>query len=149
MTDTLLQCPKCKQEECCSIIEINEWHNAYNCIACGFQTTDLMREGEFDFEEYESPLDFPELYKDIKYTDEESRVWYPTVVNVLGKGTVFAAGSTKDDWEWNAIKSVELTDEEKQLSKYKGQTYKSDSSTLQKFGFDFFAACDFIGIFEL
>jgi hypothetical protein len=101
---------------------------------------------DFDFEAYEEQL--PELYKDIKYTDEENRVWYPQVINIEDKGTVFANGSSKESWEWSAIKSVTLSEEEKESPKFKGKTHKSDSSTLKNFGTDYFDACDYIGLFD-
>jgi hypothetical protein len=106
-----------------------------------------MRQGEFDFDEYEKEL--PELYKDIKHVDEEGRVWYPHIINLEGKGTVFANGSSKDDWQWSAIKSVSLTEEEKESTRFKGKTSKSDSKTLQNFGKDYFEACDYIGFFDV
>ena len=53
------------------------------CWGCGYQTNDLMKEGEFDFEGYEEIL--PELYKDVKHKDEEGRVWYPAVINIEDK----------------------------------------------------------------
>jgi hypothetical protein len=106
-----------------------------------------MREAEFNFEEYENEL--PELYRDIKQTDEEGRVWYPNVINIEGKGTVFANGASKDEWEWSSIKSVELTEEEKESFKFKGKKYKSDSKTLKSFDRDYFEACEYIGFFDV
>ena len=146
MTDNLTTCPKCKATEACYTVDINEFHKSYNCLDCGFSTSDLMREGEFDFDQYEE--EFPELYKDIKYTDEEGRVWYPQVINIEDKGTVFANGTSEEDWQWSAIKSVELTEEEKENPRFKGKTHKSDSSTLENFGNDYFAACDYISLFN-
>ena len=145
--DNLTTCPKCKAEEACYVTPINEFHNGYACFNCGFTTSDLMREGEFDFEQYEEG--FPELYKDLKYTDEEGRVWYPQVINVENKGTVFVNGTDADNCEWSGIKSVELTEEEKQMPKFKGKTYKSDSASLKGFGDNFFDACDYIELFEV
>ena len=146
MTDNLTICPKCKAIECCYTVDINEFHKSYSCFDCGFVTSDLMREGEFDFELYES--EFPELYKDIKYTDEETRVWYPQVINIENKGTVFANGTSKEDWQWSAIKSIELTEEEKENPRFKNKTYKSDSASLQNFGKDYYQACEYIGLFD-
>jgi hypothetical protein len=147
MIDNLITCPKCKAPESCCTQAINEFHKAYVCLSCGFQTNDLMVEGEFDFEEYEEAL--PELYKDIKTVDEQGRVWYPNIINIEGKGTVFANGPSKDSWEWSGILSVPLTKEEKESTKFKGKTHKSDSKTLKSFGRDYFEACDYIGLFEV
>jgi Zn ribbon nucleic-acid-binding protein len=147
MTDKLTTCPKCKAEDACYITPINEFHNVYACFSCGFTTSDLMREEEFDFEQYEA--EFPELYKDIKHVDQDKRVWYPQVINIENQGTVFANGSSAEDWEWSAIKSIELTEEEKDAPKFKGKTHKSDSTSLKGFENDFFEACDYIGLFEV
>jgi hypothetical protein len=146
MTDQLEVCPKCKAIECCYVVPVNEFHFKYSCLDCGFTTTDLMVEGEFDFDMYEETL--PELYKDIKHKDEENRMWYPQVINIEDKGTVFANGSSKESWEWSGIKSVALSEEEKESPKFKGKTHKSDSSTLKNFGTDYFDACDYIGLFD-
>jgi hypothetical protein len=146
MKDKLSICPRCGSDAC-YVTPVNEVKNNYFCFGCGFQTNDLMREAEFNFEEYENEL--PELYRDIKQTDEEGRVWYPNVINIEGKGTVFANGASKDEWEWSSIKSVELTEEEKELPKFKGKKYKSDSKTLKSFGKDYFEACEYIGFYDI
>jgi hypothetical protein len=147
MTDQLTKCPKCKAEDACYKTPINEFHNSYTCLDCGFTTSDLMRVGEFDFEQYEETI--PELYKDIKYTDEDGRVWYPQVINIENQGTVFVNGDSSENWYWSGIRSVELTEEEKQMNKFKGKTHKSDSASLQNFGDSFFDACDYISFFDV
>lgn len=142
--DKLEICPKCGCDGC-YITPINETKNSYFCWGCGFQTNDLMKKGEFDFEAYEETL--PELYKDVKHTDSENRVWYPISINIPDKGTVFLNGKTAENTFWSAIKVVSLTEEEKQQPKYKGLQYKSDPKSLQSFGNDFIEACDYIGLF--
>lgn len=144
--DQLSICPKC-QCDGCYITPINETKNNYFCWGCGFQTNDLMVEGEFNFVAYEETL--PELYKDIKYTDEAGRVWYPISINIPDKGTVFLNGKSKDATEWSAIKVVELTEEEKAQPKYKNLIYKSDAKSLKSFGNDFIEAIDYIGMFNM
>ena len=115
-------------------------------MGCGFQTNDLMKSDEFDIKQYEETL--PELYKDIKYTDIEGRVWYPITINLETKGTVFAYGTSEENWQWAAIKATPLTEEEQKERKYKGASHKSDAKTLKQFGKDFIEACDYIGFFE-
>lgn len=144
MTDKLELCPKCGCDGC-YITPVNETKNNYFCWGCGFQTNDLMKEGEFDFEAYEETL--PELYKDVKYKDKEGRVWYPISINIPDKGTVFLNGKTAENTFWSAIKVVPLTEEEKLQPKYKGLNYKSDAKSLKEFGNDFIEACDYIGLF--
>ena len=91
MEDNLVICPKCGSDACYQT-PINEFHSNYACFGCGYQTSDLIREGEFNFEEYDQSL--PYLYVDIKHTDGEGRVWYPQSVNIENQGTVFAYGQT-------------------------------------------------------
>jgi hypothetical protein len=93
----------------------------------------------------ESEEVMPELYKDIKFIDDQKRVWYPTVLNISDKGTVFVNGVDKDTWGWAGIKAIETTDAEK--LKFKGATQKSDPKTLQTFTKDQFDdACHYIGL---
>lgn len=147
MIDTLINCPKCSEPNACYKLPINEVKNSYHCLGCGFQTSDLLKEGDYDVETYEAEM--PELFKDIKYTDKEGRVWYPNVINIEHKGTVFPNGSSKEDWQWSAIKSVSLTEEEKESPRFKGKQFKSDSKSLQNFGLDYFAAADYIDFFDI
>lgn len=145
MTDKMSICPKCGCDGC-YVTPINETKSNYFCWGCGFQTNDLMVEGEFNFEEYEETI--PELYKDIKYVDREKRVWYPISINIPDKGTVFLSGKSIEEIQWSAIKVILLTEEEKKQPKYKNLTYKSDAKSLKHFGNDFIEACDYIGVFN-
>ena len=147
MTDVLITCPKCNAPESCYKLPINEVADSYNCLSCGFLTNDLLKEGDYDVESYEAEM--PELFKDIKHVDEDGRVWYPNVINLETKGTVFPNGSSKEDWEWAGIKNVPLTEEEQGSPRFKGKKFKSDSKTLQMFGKDYFAAADYIGFFDV
>ena len=143
--DQLALCPRCGCDGC-YITPINETKSNYFCFGCGFQTNDLMKEGEFDFVAFEETM--PELYKDVKHVDSEGRVWYPIVINNETQGTVFLNGKTAEDVQWAAIRVVELTEEEKQQPKYKGKTYKSDAKSLKSFGNDFIEAMDYLGLFN-
>lgn len=147
INDTLTQCPKCKNEDCCYVVDIENGKKAYSCMHCGFATNDYMIDGEYDLDTYEAEL--PELYKDLKYVDEQKRVWYPIAVNVESLGTVFASGKSLDDWEWCAIKSVELSEEDKKKKFFIDKNYKSDPSTMKNFGKEgFFEACDYINLYD-
>lgn len=147
MKDQIIDCPNCGEKSACYKTPINEFHNQYSCFGCGYTTNDFMMVEEYDFEEFE--LSLPELYKDLKKQDSDGRMWYPQAINIVEKGTVFANGKSKDNWQWSAIKTIELTDEEKSNPKFKGQLYKSDSQSLQNFGTDFIEACDYIGFFDI
>ena len=143
--DNLSTCPKCDCDGC-YVLPINETKQSYYCWGCGFQTNDLMVEGDFDIEAYEETL--PELYKDVKYVDSSKRVWYPISISLETIGTVFLNGKSAEKVDWSAIKAIELTEDEKKELKYKGASYKSDAKSLQSFGNDFIEACDYIGLFE-
>ena len=145
MTDKMSICPKCGCDGC-YITPINETKSNYFCWGCGFQTSALMIEGEFDFAQYEETM--PELYKDIKYVDKQKRVWYPISINLPDRGTVFISGKSTEEVQWSAIKVVPLTEEEKKQPKYKNLKYKSDAKSLKHFGNDFLEACDYMGMFD-
>jgi hypothetical protein len=68
MIDSLIKCPICNKEESCYVQPINETKFAHSCFNCGYQTNDLMKEGDFDFTEFESTL--PELHKECKTRTE-------------------------------------------------------------------------------
>ena len=150
MEDNLVICPKCGGDACYKL-PINEFHSNYSCFGCGFQTSDLIRQGEFNFQEYEETL--PYLYVDIKHTDNEGRVWYPQSVNVEDKGTVFAYGKNKDDWKWAGVLVTTISEEERHKFKKPGTeeyyTYKTDMKTLKLFERNnFMDALEYIGVFE-
>lgn len=148
--DKLQICPKCNSDAC-YVTPLNEKNNHYTCFGCGFYTTDLMVQGEFDFETYESTL--PELFKDMKTSDFLERVWYPMTINIPEKGTVFPIGKSLLDWEWASVKVKEVKEEEKEKFKIPGSkdsyNYKTDMTTLKKYGRkDFIEALEYIGFFE-
>ena len=143
--DNLVICPKCGSDGCYKT-SLNESKFSYFDFGCGFQTNDLMIEGDFDIVAYEENL--PELYKDLKYIDKEKRVWYPISINIEGQGTVFINGTSKDNWQWAAIKAIALTEEEKKEAKYKGKEFKSDAKSLKSFEKDFIEACSYLNLFN-
>lgn len=140
----MIDCPLCGEKGGCYSVPVNEFHNSYLCLGCGFQSSDLMKEGEYDKASFEEQL--PELYKDLRTLDSENRAWYPSVVNIEDKGTVFVNGTNKEEWQWSAIKTKKLTLKEKKEPKFKGKEYKSDSKTLTGFGKDYLSALEFIGV---
>ncbi len=123
MNDKLVICAKCGSDACYEheIEKITVW----SCMGCGFTTNELMLEGSQLVTESEEVM--PELYKDIKFIDDQKRVWYPTVLNISDKGTVFVNGVDKNTWGWAGIKAIETTDEEKvkfKLNQYKQQPHQ-------------------------
>jgi hypothetical protein len=145
MTEELIICPAC-QSDACYKVSINETHYSYTCMGGGHYTNDLMKLEEFNFEEYESTL--PELYKDLSFVDSRNRVWYPMVINIPEKGTVFISGNSIDNWQWTAIKTRPITEEEAESLSNKGIKYKSDAKSIKYFEKDFIEAIGYIGFFE-
>ena len=144
LTDKLDTCPKCNCDGC-YISPINETKYSYSCFGCGFYSSDLLIDGEYDRPEYESEL--PELYKDLVHTDANNRNWYPQTITI-DSGTVFINGSKEDSWQWSAIKTVDLTEEEMKMHRFLGKTKKSDPKSIKGFGKDFLEALDYIGVFD-
>ncbi len=141
MEDKLTICKHCGSDACYE--HKQQGITIWSCMGCGFTTNELMIEGSQLVNETEEVI--PELYKDIKFIDDEKKVWYPTVINIQDKGTVFINGVNKDTWGWAGIQVIETTDEEKE--KLKGATHKSDPKTLKTFdkkSFD--EACHYIGL---
>ena len=147
--DNLTICAKCGSDAC-YVDEVNQDIKTYFCYGCGFQTNSLMKEGDVFFERQLEVL--PELYKDLLNKDDDGHIWMPTTVNVPEKGMIFANGSSKNQWNWAAVKAVPVTKEE--VEKYpipgkKGEYYswRRDMTTLKEFNErDFIEALSYIGI---
>jgi len=141
MEDRLVVCNRCGSDACYE--HKQQGILVWSCMGCGFTSNELMIEGSQLVQETEEVL--PELYKDIKFIDDKKQIWYPTVINIQDKGTVFVNGTDKNNWGWSGIKAIETTDEEKQ--KLKGATHKSDPKTLKTFTKDQFdEACHYINL---
>jgi hypothetical protein len=145
MSDNLVTCNHCGSHLCYEI-KINETQNAYSCVTCGFSATDLLKDGEYDVEGFEES--FPELYKDLKFIDEDKRAWYPLYMqNEIG--IIFLDGTDKENWGWAGIKNRPLTEAEQKVYTEQGKEvppHKSDSDTMKHFGkLGFLQALDYIG----
>jgi len=146
--DNLITCPRCGSDAC-YVDEVNQDIKTYFCYGCGFQTNSLMKEGETFYENQITVL--PELYKDLMFKDEE-KVWMPSMINVPTKGMVFANGSSKTQWNWAAVKAVQVTEEEKEkypIPNKKGEYYewRMDMTTLKEHPErEFMDALSYIGV---
>jgi len=127
MEDKLVTCSRCESDACYE--HNHQGITIWSCMGCGFTSNELMVDGSQLVTETEEVM--PELYKDLRFIDDKNQVWYPTVVNIEDKGTVFINGTTKENWGWAGIKAIETTDEEKE--KFKGAKFKSDPKTLKMF----------------
>ena len=149
--DKLSICNRCGGDAC-YIQEVNQDIKNYQCMGCGFVTNSLMKRDSQFFEEQMELL--PNLYKELMGEDEEGLIWMPATINLPSQGMVFANGTSAENWNWAAVQSVPVKDEEKEkypIPGKKGEYYKQrmDMDTLKEFGEkDFIEALDYIGIFE-
>ena len=94
MKEQLTTCRKCGSPLC------YERHNdtliSWDCLQCGFTTNTLFIDNTEAVLSYESML--PSLFRDIKFIDSDSFVWYPSTVTKEGVGIIFPDGSSKEDW---------------------------------------------------
>lgn len=124
--------------------EITTWL----CFGSGFTTSTLMTKGS---DVVAAALETsPELYKDLMHEAKDGKVWIPATITLPGKGMVFIDGSSKKDWKWAAVKSIDLTNEEIDSGRYpKGQSQKMDMANATKFSQKgFMDALEVIGFYE-
>jgi hypothetical protein len=150
INEQMITCPKSKGDAC-MVTENTHGIKTYFSFSCGFQTNDLMKEGEAFYEEQISVL--PELYKDLIWKDPETGLmWLPSMINEPTKGMVFANGPSKEEWGWAAVKAIPVTEEEKEkypIPGKKGQFYefRMAMDTLKMFDErDFMDGLSYIGV---
>jgi len=144
--ENLVDCTRCGSNAC-FVQEVTEDTLGYLCFGCGFTTNTIMVEGsELVDQTYES---YPELYKDLKFVDEEGKVWFPSGITLENQGMVFIDGTSKNNYEWKGVLMTPIPEEE--LSKYpENTTHKVDFSTSKNYGKqDFMDALEYIGFFKL
>ena len=124
--------------------EIKTWL----CFGSGYTTSTLMTTGSTAVTNLLETS--PELYKDLMYTDDINRVWFPATMTLPEKGMVFVDGSSKDNWQWAAVKAIPLTEEEITSGRFpKGNKYKMNIKESKRFGKeDFMDALEVIGFYE-
>ena len=128
MKEQLIICPKCGGNACHEAS--NNKLTVWSCFGCGFTSNTTLVEK--NLENVEAVM--PQLYKDIRFMDEQGYYWYPSTVMLEDKSMVFADGKTAEDWKWAAVQSKDG---------------KADMSTKQEYEqHDFMEALDYIGFFE-
>ncbi len=94
-----IDCPRCGSQICFETS--NEKLTVWNCFGCGFTSNSTMI--EVNIEETEKVL--PELYKALRFKDENGYYWYPNSVMLDNKSMLFAEGISIENWKWSAVKS--------------------------------------------
>ena len=139
MKDQLTTCRKCASPLC------YERHNdtliSWDCLQCGFTTNTLFIDNTEAVLSYESML--PSLFRDIKFIDSDSFVWYPSTVTKEGVGIIFPDGSSKEDWKWAFARHIPVTEAEKERFKKKDEEgyhkFKTDMKNVIHFDQQYFS----------
>lgn len=128
ITESLIECKKCKGNACSEIS--NGKLTVWTCFGCGFATNSSLTPSIID--QIEQTL--PELYKDLRFIDDDGKYWYPLAVTMENKSMLFAEGKTIENWKWSAVKSKDG---------------KTDMTTKKEFEQnDFLEALDYIQYFQ-
>ena len=149
--DNLIICDRCGSDAC-YVQEVNQDIKNYQCYGCGCISNSLMKKGSQFFEEQMELL--PNLYKELLGEDDNGLIWMPATINLPSQGMVFANGTSAENWNWAAVKSVSVPEDEKEkypIPGKPGEFYEQrmDMETLKEFGEkDFIEALDYIGIFD-
>ena len=140
--DEIINCPK-SGGDLCYKLEVSKEITSYYSLSCGFWTNTLMKEGSKFYNEQMEVL--PELYKDLAWKDPETElIWLPHTINDPTLGMVYAEGTSKDKWQWAAVKSVLLNEADQKEFK---TTHKPDMSTTSYYTErDYMDALSYIGV---
>jgi hypothetical protein len=91
------------------------------CQSCGYQTNvGMIENSDIEKSIYDSQ---PELFKDLKVTDNKGFVWYPSVLNEVNQAMLFPDGKNEEEWGWRVAKYMPIGPDDKALI---GQTHKLD-----------------------
>ena len=94
-----------------------------------------------------------QLYRDLKFIDQQGLVWYPAVFTVPEKGMVYLDINKDEEGkpilQWAATPMRELTPKEQRSKKYKGMKYVADTKATSYFGhLGFMEAAVSLGMFD-
>jgi hypothetical protein len=144
--EKMIDCPRCGGNACYEQ-QVSEEVTTSFCFGCGFTTSTLMEvNSKLLTETLETS---PELFKDLMFTGADNKVWFPATVTLPNKGMVFLDGTSKENWRWAAVQSVEILAEEKDKFPEE-QTHKMDMKNIQYFNQkDFMEALDRIDFFDI
>lgn len=144
LQEKLVDCKRCKSNACSEVT--GEDYKMYLCMTCGF-TTSL---GSTNDHRTEIEVGLPEIYKALRFEDEDGLNWYPTSVNLIRtNGMVYIDGTSIKDWKWAAVPSRKIKLKEK-LKYPEGVTHTLDMPKKKLFEQDeFMDSLDYIKYFDL
>jgi hypothetical protein len=149
MKEQLIICNHCGSDACSEITNEEDKgepdYKVWICMTCGFTSSP----GCIDANRAIIEEVLPELYKDLRFKDENNLYWYPTSINLPQNGMVFAEGTSTEDWSWSAVPVRKLKLKEK-LKFPRGITHVPDMKKKKSFGQnEFMDGLDFIGYFDM
>jgi hypothetical protein len=127
----------------------NDTVTTWLCFGSGYTSSTLM---EKDSPAVKNAIESsPELYRDLMHEDENKRVWLPATITLPGKGMVFIDGTSKDNWSWTAVDSIDITEEDRKVGNYpENQTVRMDMKKKRIYAkTDFMDALESIGFFNM
>ena len=148
--DRKVTCPHCGSKNCFESTEEATSVISYLCLKCGYTTNTYFTKESSSLQNSFNTA--PTLIKELQFFDEtRNLVWIPCVLNMGKKGIIFPRGS-RNNWNWNYAKVVDIPKEESE--KYpvvgkEGEFYKSrlDVENALKYEWDdFIGACEEMGI---
>jgi len=128
MTEKLIDCLRCGSNACSEMTDgkVSIWI----CMGCGFTANNTITDSNTE----QMEVTLPELYKALRYKDQDGKYWYPNSVMLDDKSMVFAEGTSIDNWQWSAVQSKDG---------------KADMTTKKEFAErDFMDALEYIGYFN-
>ena len=148
--DRKVTCPHCGSKNCFESTEDSTGVVSYLCLRCGYTTNSYFTE---DSESLQNSFNTaPTLIQEIQFFDEKRKlVWIPCVLNMGKRGIIFPRGS-KNNWDWNYARTVEIPLKEQKNYPIPGkenQFYqtKLDVDNAEKYDWDnFIGACESMGI---
>ena len=134
--EEIIDCPK-SGGDLCYKVQVTPDITNFMSLSCGYWTNSLMKEGEEFYEHQMSTL--PELYIDLAWKDPETGLtWIPNTINEPGVGMIFANGTSRKNWGWAAVKSIEVPEEDKEKYPIPGKEgeymkYRMDMDNMRVF----------------
>ena len=136
--------------------------NTWLCMTCGFTSNTTMEEGS---ETLKQASENTSVFILSQKQTHDGLVWFPTVITMPDKGMIFpepikgtktldSFNTDEVDWKWTVVKSVKVTDKEKEkypIPNKPGEFYKTrmDMQNLKRFDrLCFMDAAEDLGMFE-
>jgi len=135
----------------CYVQDLPDGNQTKLCFTCGFTTNSQMKEG-FEMEQTVTAKQ-SQLYRDIRFIDQEGLIWYPATLSTPDKGMIYLDINKNEEGKpvlnWAATPLRKLTPKEQRSKKYRGMKYVADTKNTKLFGhMGFMEAATSLGMFD-